>query len=76
MRVTVSGGAAAGTPGEHARIGPERAGPERALSKRQEAMLQCIRDIVGRRLSAVDPPSIREALGLQSTPLFGGAFPG
>jgi repressor LexA len=67
MRMTVSGGAAAGAPGEHNRIGPERAGPEGALSKRQDEMLQYIRDVVGRRGY---PPSIREigeALGLQST---------
>jgi repressor LexA len=67
MRMTGSGGAAAGIPGEHDRIGPEPAGPECALSKRQEEMLRYIRDVVGRRGY---PPSIREigeALGLQST---------
>ena len=57
-----SDGAAAETPGEH-----DRTGPERALSKRQEKILQYIRDVVGR---CGYPPSIREigdAVGLQST---------
>ena len=65
--MTVSGGAAAGAPGGRDRIGTEHAGPDGTLSRRQEEMLQYIRDVVGRHGF---PPSIREigdALGLQST---------